>query len=204
MTLLGLQVGSWAECAGTIATFLAVVISLWQSHKASKSAEKNREDTYKQIEINKQNNFQVQAKSFKLQFCLQELEKKEILYETSVSDINVVMESIQHENPVDIKESSKQLNGNLHELMHNAGSLQTIIRAANPEKEGLFLCLIENIKKSSTEIEKMMNGLSQNKLIKKNEISKIDIGKIHKYFDDMVEMRNFIIDQMDRVFKKMN
>lgn len=203
MIFLGLEVGSWADLGGSIATFTAVFFSLHQSHKATIDAEKNKEETYKQIKINKQNNFDVQGKIFKLQFCLQEFQKKDVLFETAVSDINVLMHSLVELDPVNVRDSARQLNNNLHELMHNAGSLQSIIRAANADDEKEYINLLNKLKESSAEVEKIMNFLSQKALLSKAQLKTVDDEKIHAYFEDMVAMTFFILDQMHRTFRKM-
>ncbi|KRL01353.1 hypothetical protein FC81_GL001498 [Liquorilactobacillus capillatus DSM 19910] len=195
--------GSWADLGGSIATFTAVLFSLYQSYKATVDAKKNKQEIYKQLEINKQNNFDVQGKIFKLQFCLQEFEKKDVLFETAVSDINVLMHSLAELDPVNVRNSARQLNNNLHELMHNAGSLQTIVRAANANDEKKYIYLLEKLKRSSAQVEETMNFLSQKASLNKAQLMKVDKEKIHIYFDDMVAMTSFILDQMHRTFRKM-
>lgn len=69
-----------------IAWFLAV----WTAKRNSKS---EKEKMLEQLEITKQKNIEAQNQSYKLQFCLSELEKKDYLFEELISKLNIVGET---------------------------------------------------------------------------------------------------------------
>lgn len=193
-----------------IKTVAPAIIAWWLAKRSSdKNYKSNRKEMREQLGIAKSNNMEVQNRAFKLQFCLQELEKKELLYEKIISDINVTSESIERFTNnqgklFDINVAAREANGQLHEVMHHTGTLQLIIKAANPNSEEAFIeCLKDLIDKGHL-VEAQMNWLSNTKL-KVSEIKiNYDKQKLSDFFNSLVNMRNFILEHIDIVFKKMN
>jgi hypothetical protein len=195
----------WEIVKVVLPAFIAWVLA---NRSSKKSTESNRSEMREQLNIAKKNSLEVQNRSFKLQFCIRELEKDELIYEKSLSDINVVAQSIErylqnYGNVKDIQMSAQQANGQLHEVMYRTGTLQTIIRAANANAEKTFIKNLEALKNTGTKIEAQMDLLSSSDLkptqVKKNYNSE----DIRNFLNDLITMRNFILEQMHIVFKQM-
>ncbi|WP_173014592.1 hypothetical protein, partial [Bacillus velezensis] len=90
---------------------------------------------------------------------------KEIIFEKAISSTNVVRNRVAEylgsaANAEEITLTARQLNADLHQIMFNIGTLQSIVRATRASSEREFHERLEQLKISGNRIEVTMNLLS--------------------------------------------
>ncbi|MCQ9196796.1 hypothetical protein MZD87_06815 [Pediococcus pentosaceus] len=183
------------------------------TNSAKQSAKANKTEMREQLRISSKNNEHVKNQAYKLQFCIKELERREYIFEKNLSAINVLQKSVgrylkaKNPNSEELKMCASQLMEVLHELIFSIGTLQAIVRAASPRFEVEYIQHFDALKKAGEKIEKdvyEMSLLSGNRAKDMKKIKNVNNnGNIAEFLEQLKEMRNFIMQLMFTVIRKM-
>lgn len=205
----------WAKLLWELFKTLVPSILAWYLavRTSSKKAEKDKVEAREQLRIAKDYNAEVQNKAYKLQFCLRELEKREQLYEKTLSDSNVVSECVQryfnsNGSREAIMASARQLINQLHLVMYSVGTTESLVRAVRASEAETFAENLEALKTSGNKIEKSMNYLAQEP-IQRGTLGRQQVSKnfnnedMKDFFDQLLKLRNLILSLIYIVLREM-
>lgn len=188
-----------------IAWFLAV----WSAKRNSKSDKKKM---LEQLELTKQNNIEAQNQSYKLQFCLSELEKKDILFEELISELNIVGESTarfrnphMNERNIEVIGAANLALKQLHLVMFNTGTLSSLIKAADADFQK-YQKLLENIQSQGTSVEATLHFLCirlEQPMSEQEFDSNYNSNIILDFIKGLIKMQEFIIETINKIFDEM-
>lgn len=189
-----------------IAWFLAV----WT---AKRNAKHNKENMLEQLELTKQKNLEAQNQSYKIQFCLSELEKKDLLYEKFMSDLNIVIEGVDrlvnNSEPETFRMVSNAANEalkQLHLLMFNAGTLTSLMQASSNNFQQ-YSEIITELESQGRNVEKTLHyliilfsgsGFNQNDFQKH-----YDRSILYNFEKEIITMQEFIMSTISELFEEM-
>ena len=205
----------WAKLLWELSNTLVPSILAWYLavRTSSKKAEKDKVEAREQLRIAKDYNAEVQNKAYKLQFCLRELEKREQLYEKTLSDSNVVSECVQryfnsNGSREAIMASARQLINQLHLVMYSVGTTESLVRAVRASEAETFAENLEALKISGNKIEKSMNYLAQEPIqrgmLGRQQVSKnFNNEDMKDFFDQLLKLRNLILSLIYIVLREM-
>lgn len=210
MSNLNWELIFWESLKAFGPAFVAWGLAVWTSKR---SAEDDRQKILEQLEKAKENNIEAQNKSYKLQFCLSELEKKDRLYEELISDINIVIRSVHRfrtpslneENIVVITAANKALE-QLHIVMFNAGGLISLVKATKSDLKEYELIMVL-LKQRGTEVERILHFLGTGI---RNPISaeEFDANYNRQILDEfekgLIKMQQFIMKIIMNLFSEMD
>lgn len=185
------------------------ILAWWLArHQAKKASALQKKEMNRQLELTKANNLEVQNRSMKLQFCLQELEAKEIMYEKLISDFNAMRQSAERiignkPNTGDLMLAARESNAQLHTVMYNTGSLGAVIRAVKPADANNFSLIISELSKTGKDIESASNAFAKGQQSKRVIEKMYDKLQFETFFQQLVVMRNFILNEVTFVFAEM-
>lgn len=188
-----------------IAWFLAV----WTAKRNSKS---EKEKMLEQLEITKQKNIEAQNQSYKLQFCLSELEKKDYLFEELISKLNIVGETTaRFRNPmtngrnVEVISTANSALNQLHLVMFNTGTLSSIVKATNADFNK-YQRLLKNLQSQGTAVEATLYFLCvglEHKISKQEFDSKYNSKILIDFIKGLIDMQEFLMDTINSLFEEM-
>lgn len=188
-----------------VAWFLAV----WTSKRNSKN---DKEKMLEQLELTKRNNIEAQNQSYKLQFCLSELEKKDILFEELISELNIVGESTarfrnphMNERNIEVIGAANSALKQLHLVMFNTGTLSSIIKAANADFKK-YQNILENLQSQGTSVEATLHFLCvgiEHPMSEQEFDSNYDNNVLLNFIKGLIEMQEFIIETINKIFNEM-
>ncbi len=189
-----------------IAWWLAVLTS-------KRNSKEERHKILEQLDITKKNNIEAQNKSFKLQFCLSELQKKDEIYEELISDINVVIQSVErfrnprlNEENIAVMTSANEALKQLHETMFNAGSLTSLIKATKSnykEYESIFNKLTDQGKEVEKELHFLVTGI-RNRISSQTFDSNYNPNVFLQFEEELMQMQSFIMKIIMELFAEMD
>lgn len=189
--------------------FVAWGLAVITSKQNSKS---EREKILEQLEKTKQNNIEAQNQSYKLQFCLSELEKKDRLYEELISDINIVIQSTErfrnpnlNEQNIAVITAANDALKQLHTVMFNAGSLTSLIKATDTNFKQYEQILL-SLQKQGTNIERILHFLItglRTKIPEQKFDSNYDQKALVMFEQSLISMQSFIMGTIMKLFDEM-
>ncbi|MBD7894565.1 hypothetical protein H9564_02310 [Limosilactobacillus sp. Sa3CUN2] len=180
---------------------------------AKKNANSEREKILEQLEKTKENNIEAQNKSYKLQFCLSELEKKDRLYEELISDINIVIESVyrfrtpslNEENIMVITSANSALE-QLHTVMFNAGTLMSLVKATKSDLKE-YQSIMNSLQENGTEVERtlhfLITGINQPISSEKFDAN-YNQQVLIQFEKDLIGIQQFIMKIIMNLFREMD
>lgn len=206
---------NWGEIAWeTIKAFgpaiIAWFLAVWT---AKRNAKHDKENMLEQLELTKQKNLEAQNQSYKIQFCLSELEKKDLLYEKFMSDLNIVIEGVDrlvnNSEPETFRMVSNAANEalkQLHLLMFNAGTLTSLMQASSNNFQQ-YSEIITELESQGRNVEKTLHYLII--LFSGSEFNQNDFQKhydrsiLYNFEKEIITMQEFIMSTISELFEEM-
>lgn len=200
----------WESLKAFGPAFIAWGLAVWT---AKRNAGEDRKRILEQLEKTKENNIEAQNKSYKLQFCLSELEKKDRLYEELISDINIVIESVHrfrtpslNEENIMVITSANDALGQLHTVMFNAGTLMSLVKATKSDLKE-YQSIMNSLQGNGTEVERtlhfLITGIKQP--ISSEEFdANYNQQLLIQFEKDLIGMQQFIMKMIMNLFSEMD
>ncbi|KAF0500083.1 hypothetical protein GBP19_04070 [Pediococcus acidilactici] len=209
-----MKVNSVAFLVESVKTFVPPILAWWLATRSSKnSAKESKKEMREQLRITKVNNEHVQNMAYKLQFCIKELEKREYILEKNLSATNILQKSVERYLKVkgtktdELKICVSELMETLHELIYSINALQVIVRGASPRDERKYITRFDALKDAGEKVEKDLYVLSLLEDSRTKNLAKVEKinndENIVEYLNQLQEMRDFIMELMFTVMKKM-
>lgn len=198
----------------TIKSFGPAIIAWLLAVRTSKqNAKKDKAKMLEQIELTKQKNVEAQNQSYKLQFCLSELEKKDLLFEKFISDLNIVIEGVRRivnkSEPEPFRmigNASNEALRQLHLIMFNAGTLTSLMNASSKNFER-YKEIIIDLEKQGRNVEKTLHYLiivfNQNGFTDSEFKKNYDENVLMDFEREMITMQEFIMKTINELFDEM-
>lgn len=206
-----------AVVPAVIAWYLAT-----QSNK--KTAEKNRKEMREQLRISKDNNQKVQLKAYKMQFCLEELKKQDILIERSMNDLFTMFGNVERflrdqnlDSLIVLNNTVAYLSQANKSMIDRFGFLQAMINQVRPASKHQLDELTEAVVNDKNNYNQLINLIQSclfhfEKEHDKNYLSRCaesiqnELKKLNyeKSSDGLLNLRNFILTHHEILFKQMD
>lgn len=200
----------WESLKSFGPAFIAWGLAVWTSKKNSGT---EREKIMDQLEKTKENNIEAQNKSYKLQFCLSELEKKDRLYEELISDINIVIQSVYRFRTPNLNEenfavitSANDALEQLHIVMFNTGGLMSLVKATKSDMKE-YQSIMNSLQENGTEVERILHFLAtgiRKRISTKEFDANYDQQKLVQFENDLIKMQQFIMKIIMELFSEMD
>lgn len=156
---------------GTIYSYLApyltaIIAWLLANVSSKRKAKRNWDNTLRELELTKDNNYKVQGRAYKLQFLLREFERRSIPYTKSASDCNVIMNTIKEfekgsSSFQEVISSCNELIDDMHLIENHFATTAVLVRNVEQYKEQLFLNYINLLDHSlGHEVEVMVHDIA--------------------------------------------
>ncbi|MEY8441813.1 hypothetical protein AALA17_04030 [Lactobacillaceae bacterium 24-114] len=192
--------------------YLTAIVAWWLANISSKrKAKKNWDNTLRELELTKDNNYKVQGRAYKLQFLLKEFERRSIPYTKAASDCNVIMTTINKceegsASSQEIVSSCNMLINDIHHIGDHLATTRILVRNVEQHKEQEFLNYIKLLDHFlGHEVEIMVHDMglmvSQNQMGKMFEIYSKE--KLQDFMKTMDQMQDFMMEMIQLTMDKM-
>lgn len=201
---------------GTIYSYLApyltaVIAWLLANVSSKRKAKRNWDNTLRELELTKNNNYKVQGRAYKLQFLLREFERRSIPYTKAASDCNVIMHTIKElekgsSSFQEVISSCNALIDDMHLIENHFATTAVLVRNVEQYKEQMFLDYINLLDHSlGHEVEIMVHDIALAAL--HNQAEKISElyskEKLQSFMKTMDQMQDFMMEMIQLTMDKM-
>lgn len=195
-----------------LAPYLTAIIAWLLANVSSKrKAKKAWDNTLRELELTKDNNYKVQGRAYKLQFLLREFERRSIPYTKAASDCNVIMNTItKYENgsasSQEIISSCNALIDEIHLIGDHFGTTSVLVRNVEQHKEQEFLDYVKLLDHSlGHEVEAMAHDIAS--AVSRNQMNKMfklySKKKLQDFMKTMDQMQDFMMEMIQLTMDKM-
>lgn len=195
-----------------LAPYLTAIIAWLLANVSSKrKAKKAWDNTLRELELTKDNNYKVQGRAYKLQFLLREFERRSIPYTKAASDCNVIINTItKYENGSassrEIISSCNVLIDEIHLIVAHFATTSVLVRNVEQHKEQEFLDYVNLLNHSlGHEVETMAHDIaSAVSRDQMNEMLKLySKKKLQDFMKTMDQMQDFMMEMIQLTMDKM-
>lgn len=195
-----------------LAPYLTAIIAWLLANISSKrKAKKAWDNTLRELELTKDNNYKVQGRAYKLQFLLREFERRSIPYTKAANDCNVIITTVRKNKQGtasygEIISSCNALIEDIHQIGDHFATTQVLVRNVEQHKEREFLYYVNLLDhdlfhKTEFMVHDMAIAVSNNQINKMSEIySEERLQSLEKVMD---QMQDFMMEMIQLAMDKM-